>query len=95
VKISDFFDVLEREIKLSHTISSYRREDKKEDRKKEQKKKEEKGSDKKSLPSSFGVSKKTQKSELPNYECHYCDKKGHMFNKYHLMTSATVSDGRG
>jgi len=31
VKISDFFDVLEREIKLSRTISSSRREDKKED----------------------------------------------------------------
>jgi len=91
-KISDFFDVLEREIKLSRTMSSSRREDKKEDRKKEEKKRDDRGSDKKSLPSSFGASKKTQKSEFPKYECHYCGKTGHTFNKCHLMTSASVSE---
>jgi hypothetical protein len=87
-KVSDFFEVIERELKLSRSMSH---SSTKQDDGKKKEKQETKKEDKRSLYSSFGANKKDSKEESHTLKCVFCSKP-HKSSKCQTFRDKSIHD---
>ena len=86
----DFFEVIEREIKLSRKLSTKKKDEKKDERSYEKKKDEKKKEERKTFHGSFGAQKSDKQDE--SRKCQICTKSGHQNWRCSEILSKSVQE---